>query len=219
MRHQRREGLYQFCSLLGGGAQNRRSRLVPVTKTSSIESHHLTGIPCSSAPPRLTKALFIDRVFHFQCLPDGYGKAAILDIFNSIHSHQERACSGMEHIQKTVFLSYRRATNSFSALAIFQDLTQHGYDVFYDFEGIGSGDFEQVIVGNIKARAHFLVLLTPSALERCGARQIGCAARLRLPCLPSAISCVCFWKGLTSAQRKSPISFAVSSPHSATTMD
>jgi tetratricopeptide (TPR) repeat protein len=41
------------------------------------------------------------------------------------------------------------------------------YDVFFDYNGIGSGDFERVILGNIKARAHFLVLLTPSALERC----------------------------------------------------
>ena len=30
-----------------------------------------------------------------------------------------------------------------------------------------SGDFERIILGNITARAHFLVLLTPSALERC----------------------------------------------------
>src|SRR5271157_4046564 len=73
----------------------------------------------------------------------------------------------MERIEKTVFISYRR-TNIPWALAIFQDLTYHGYDVFFDFNGIASGDFERVIIGNIKARAHFLVLLTPSALERCG---------------------------------------------------
>ena len=72
----------------------------------------------------------------------------------------------MERIEKTVFLSYRR-TNILGALAIFQDLTQHGYDVFFDYDGIASGDFERVILGNITARAHFLVLLTPSALERC----------------------------------------------------
>src|SRR5229473_1760306 len=72
----------------------------------------------------------------------------------------------MERIEKTVFLSYRR-TNFPWALAIFQDLTQHGYDVFFDYLGIASGDFESVILGNITARAHFLVLLTPSALERC----------------------------------------------------
>ncbi len=70
-------------------------------------------------------------------------------------------------IEKTVFLSYRR-TNAAWALAIFQQLTHHGYDVFFDFTGIASGDFERVIIENIKARAHFLVVLTPSALERCG---------------------------------------------------
>ncbi len=71
----------------------------------------------------------------------------------------------MERVEKTIFLSYRR-TNAFGALAIFQNLTQHGFDVFFDFNGLASGDFERVIVENIKARAHFLVLLTPSALER-----------------------------------------------------
>ncbi len=72
----------------------------------------------------------------------------------------------MERVDKTVFLSYRR-TNSPWALAIYQSLTSHGFDVFFDYNGIASGDFEKVILGNITARAHFLVLLTPSALERC----------------------------------------------------
>jgi hypothetical protein len=72
----------------------------------------------------------------------------------------------MARIEKTVFISYRR-TNAPWALAIYQNLTHHGYDVFYDFNGIASGDFERVILENISARAHFLVLLTPSALERC----------------------------------------------------
>ncbi len=72
----------------------------------------------------------------------------------------------MGKIEKTVFLSYRRANIAW-ALAVFQDLTQHGYDVFFDFKGIASGDFERVILANIEARAHFIVLLTPSALERC----------------------------------------------------
>jgi hypothetical protein len=72
----------------------------------------------------------------------------------------------MERIEKTVFLSYRR-TNVSWALLIFRDLTEHGYDVFLDYTGIGSGDYERVILGNITARAHFLALLTPTALERC----------------------------------------------------
>ena len=73
----------------------------------------------------------------------------------------------MARIEKTVFISYRRADEPWG-LAIFQDLTQHGYDVFIDYDGIASGNFEAVILENIRARAHFLVLLTPTALERCG---------------------------------------------------
>jgi tetratricopeptide (TPR) repeat protein len=72
----------------------------------------------------------------------------------------------MARVEKTVFISYRR-TNAPWALAIYQNLNNNGYDVFFDFNGIASGDFESVILGNIKARAHFIVLLTPSALERC----------------------------------------------------
>jgi len=72
----------------------------------------------------------------------------------------------VRRIEKTVFISYRR-TNSAWALAVFKDLTQHGFDVFFDYTGIASGDFEQVILENIRARAHFIVLLSPSALDRC----------------------------------------------------
>jgi hypothetical protein len=72
----------------------------------------------------------------------------------------------MARIEKTVFISYRRTDESW-ALAVFENLTQHGYDVFIDYDGIASGNFATVILENIRARAHFLVLLTPTALERC----------------------------------------------------
>ncbi|MDR6381211.1 toll/interleukin-1 receptor domain-containing protein [Paraburkholderia caribensis] len=72
----------------------------------------------------------------------------------------------MDRVEKSVFISYRR-THAPRALAVFQNLTQHGYDVFFDYQGIASGDFETVILENIRARAHFRILLTPSALERC----------------------------------------------------
>ncbi|HEU0291355.1 MAG TPA: tetratricopeptide repeat protein [Anaerolineales bacterium] len=71
-----------------------------------------------------------------------------------------------QRIEKTVFISYRR-TNFPWALNIYQDLTHHGYDVFFDYQSIDSGDFEKIILDNIRARAHFIVVLTPSALERC----------------------------------------------------
>jgi tetratricopeptide (TPR) repeat protein len=69
-------------------------------------------------------------------------------------------------IEKTVFISYRR-TNFWTALAVVQDLMSNGYDVFFDYKNIPSGDFAQVIDENIRARAHFVLILSPSALERC----------------------------------------------------
>jgi TIR domain len=71
----------------------------------------------------------------------------------------------MGRIEKTVFISYRRHDAGW-ANAVFMDLTHHGYDVFIDYDGIGSGIFETAILENIRARAHFLVLLTRTALER-----------------------------------------------------
>ena len=36
----------------------------------------------------------------------------------------------------TVFLCYRRNVSAFIARAVFQDLRQHGYDVFMDVESM-----------------------------------------------------------------------------------
>lgn len=69
-------------------------------------------------------------------------------------------------IEKTAFISYRR-TNIYMARSVYQNLTAHGYDCFLDFESIDSGSFERIILNQIAARAHFIVLLTPNTLERC----------------------------------------------------
>jgi len=72
----------------------------------------------------------------------------------------------MTRIGKTVFISYRREDISW-ALLVYQYLTRQKYDVFFDFSSLSSGDFEQVIISNIKARTHFVVILTPTTLDRC----------------------------------------------------
>ncbi len=38
----------------------------------------------------------------------------------------------MDRVEKSVFISYRR-THAPRALAVFLNLTQHGYDVFFDY--------------------------------------------------------------------------------------
>jgi tetratricopeptide (TPR) repeat protein len=72
----------------------------------------------------------------------------------------------MSDPQKSVFISYRHIDEGW-ATAIYKHLDSYGYDVFMDYHSINSGDFEQIILGNLKARAHFVLILTPSALERC----------------------------------------------------
>jgi len=72
----------------------------------------------------------------------------------------------MARIEKTVFISYRR-TNYWAALAVYQNLHSNGFDAFFDYKSIPSGDFAQVITENVTSRAHFVIILSPSALERC----------------------------------------------------
>jgi hypothetical protein len=57
----------------------------------------------------------------------------------------------MARIEKSVFISYRR-TNIPWALAIYQDLVHHGFEVFVDYTGIASGAFETVILENIRSQ-------------------------------------------------------------------
>lgn len=73
----------------------------------------------------------------------------------------------MGRIQKNVFICYRHADEGW-ALAVYNMLRQRGFDVFIDYLGIGSGSFEREILENIASRAHFLVLMTPHALDRVG---------------------------------------------------
>ena len=77
----------------------------------------------------------------------------------------------MPEEQKTVFISYRRSVASFIARSVFMDLREHGYDVFMDVESINSGQFDKIILRQIEARAHFLVILTPGTVERCTDRH------------------------------------------------
>ena len=94
----------------------------------------------------------------------------------------------------TVFLSYRRNVSSFIARAVFQDLHQHGYDVFMDVESIDSGQFDTIILAQIEARAHFVVILTHGTLEGCQElddwlrREIEYAMELRRNIVPVLVN-------------------------------
>ena len=69
---------------------------------------------------------------------------------------------------KTVFLSYRRdfAGKAYARL-LKQALTHHGYDVFLDVDHIDAGKWADQILTQVPLRSHFILLLTPGALDRC----------------------------------------------------
>jgi tetratricopeptide (TPR) repeat protein len=100
----------------------------------------------------------------------------------------------MSQVHNTIFISYRRSVASFIARAIFGDLRHHGYDVFMDVESIDSGTFDTIILNQIAARAHFLLILTPGTLERCAEpgdwlrREIEEALRLNRNIVPLFIN-------------------------------
>lgn len=73
----------------------------------------------------------------------------------------------MSIAEKTVFISYRRSTSKHLARLIFEHLRKHGYDVFLDVSTIDNGAFDHIILNQIAARVHFILLLTPGTLERC----------------------------------------------------
>ena len=64
--------------------------------------------------------------------------------------------------EQSIFISYR-ATNFYTALAVYQGLAQHGFDVFMRYQE--GKNLDEVSLAEIKRRAHFLAIISPSAVE------------------------------------------------------
>lgn len=100
-------------------------------------------------------------------------------ITNSIHrSRILHILSGMEsvssqlnddNLDKTldVFVSYRRSNGSQLASLLKVHLQLRGFSVFIDVERLEAGKFDNNLLQSIKQAKHFLLVLTPRALERC----------------------------------------------------
>ncbi len=71
--------------------------------------------------------------------------------------------------QKTldVFVSYRRSNGSQLASLLKVHLQLRGFTVFIDVERLEAGKFDNNLLQSIKQAKHFLLVLTPRALDRC----------------------------------------------------
>jgi TIR domain len=73
----------------------------------------------------------------------------------------------MSVAEKTVFISYRRSVSRHLARAITLDLRAHAYDVFFDVDTVDNGEFDRIVLHEIAARMHFVLVLSRGSLERC----------------------------------------------------
>lgn len=100
-------------------------------------------------------------------------------IVNSIH--RTRIMDGIKCLEKNfnnlndenmdksldVFVSYRRSNGSQLASLLKVHLQLRGFTVFIDVERLEAGKFDNNLLQSIQKAKHFLLVLTPNALERC----------------------------------------------------
>ena len=66
-----------------------------------------------------------------------------------------------------VFISYRRETGADDARLLQQALKARGYNVFFDYDSLRDGKFDEKIFEAIDEAPVFVLLLTERALDRC----------------------------------------------------
>ncbi len=66
-----------------------------------------------------------------------------------------------------IFISYRRATGADDARLLQQALKARGYDVFFDYDSLRDGKFDENILKAIDEASVFILMLTRESLDRC----------------------------------------------------
>ncbi|XP_073981334.1 sterile alpha and armadillo motif isoform X3 [Rhodnius prolixus] len=91
-------------------------------------------------------------------------------MLDSIRAHENTlGTSFEENIDKSldVFVSYRRSNGSQLASLLKVHLQLRGFSVFIDVERLEAGKFDNNLLQSIRQAKHFLLVLTPQALDRC----------------------------------------------------
>lgn len=91
-------------------------------------------------------------------------------ILNTIRSTDTSTTSTSDdNMEKTldVFVSYRRSNGSQLASLLKVHLQLRGFSVFIDVERLEAGKFDNNLLNSIRQARHFILVLTPRALDRC----------------------------------------------------
>ncbi|KAJ8312455.1 hypothetical protein KUTeg_009828 [Tegillarca granosa] len=95
-------------------------------------------------------------------------ECASKDLFMSVNSSID-STDGSAPLTKCtdVFISYRRASGSQLASLLKVHLQLRGFTVFLDIEKLRAGKFDEGLLNSVMMSKHFILVLTPNALDRC----------------------------------------------------
>ncbi|XP_063984471.1 NAD(+) hydrolase sarm1 isoform X3 [Diachasmimorpha longicaudata] len=92
----------------------------------------------------------------------------IMDAIKNSQQNQLNSCEDQSPDKSLdVFVSYRRSNGSQLASLLKVHLQLRGFSVFIDVERLEAGKFDNNLLQSIRQAKHFLLVLTPKALDRC----------------------------------------------------
>ncbi|XP_055327881.1 NAD(+) hydrolase SARM1-like isoform X2 [Paramacrobiotus metropolitanus] len=99
-------------------------------------------------------------------IENGVHRAKILDAIGKRRSLEKGAVMEVRS-ENDVFISYRRATGSQLASLLKVHLQLRGFSVFIDIDKLDAGAFDQKLIDSVRLAKHFVLILSPNALDRC----------------------------------------------------
>lgn len=115
----------------------------------------------------LMRNLNDDQLFAECGINNSIHRKRILDIISGMQSTIGPTNESLLDKTLDVFVSYRRSNGSQLASLLKVHLQLRGFSVFIDVERLEAGKFDNNLLQSIKQAKHFLLVLTPRALERC----------------------------------------------------
>lgn len=109
-----------------------------------------------------------DQLLHECSIENSIHRHRILEGIRMLESRMANDFSE-DNLNKSldVFVSYRRSNGSQLASLLKVHLQLRGFSVFIDVERLEAGKFDNNLLQSIQKARHFLLVLTPNALDRC----------------------------------------------------
>ncbi|CAD5120838.1 DgyrCDS9392 [Dimorphilus gyrociliatus] len=122
-----------------------------------------------SGVDKQTLCMLTDEHLYRDChITNGIDRLKIMDSLKRRSSFSMLSIDNQDSENKyDVFISYRRKGGSLLASLLKVHLQVRGYRVFLDIEKLQAGKFDEKLLDSVRGTRHFLLILTPEALERC----------------------------------------------------